>query len=97
PSPGRRLASAVGAVVGALLAQVLALARGVEAVPQPPVGLRPPHLVEHRLELRVQVGRVGLGSEPHHSSPTEKTRTQPPGYYHYWTVLGFHGWMALAL
>src|SRR5690348_15104874 len=82
----------VGVVVFASLPpQGLEHVRGIEAIPQPPVGLRLPHLVEHGLELAVQVGRVELGFEPHHPSPTSKTRTEPAGYYHYWTVLEFHG------
>src|SRR5207245_601034 len=59
PSSGRLFDVAV---FQSLLAQVFELHRGIQSVPQPPVGLRPPHLVEHRLELGVQVGRVCLRS-----------------------------------
>src|SRR5690242_3295973 len=78
------------AVLASLLARRLEHVRGIKAIPQPPIALRPPYLVEKRLQLRVEVGCVGLRSEPHHSSPTSKTRTQPLGNYHYWTVLEFH-------
>src|SRR5205807_9939699 len=79
-------------VLESLLPHGLDHVRGIQAIPQAPIGFRPPHLVEHRLELAVQVGCVGLCSEPHHSSPTSKTRTEPIGDYHYWMVSEFHEW-----
>ena len=48
------------AVFHSLLTQGLEHVRGIKAIPQPPIGLRTPHLVEQRLQLGVKVGRVGL-------------------------------------
>jgi hypothetical protein len=67
PCAALRLIAAVGSAaassgllfrpaVGTLGAKRLDHHGGVDAIPQSPVGLRAPHLVEQRLELAVQIG-----------------------------------------